>query len=128
MMVVLAPLLRGKRVLIVEDEALVAMLIEEILEEFGCTTIGPYGTLAHALKAIRNEAFDLAVLDVNLQGEKVYPVAEELTEQHVPFLFLSGYGDGAIPPGRTAWKVCTKPFKVADLAEQLTSVLTVETN
>jgi FixJ family two-component response regulator len=59
------------------------------------------------------------VLDVNLHGVRVYPVAELLAERNIPFLFLSGYGDGAIPFGRNAWKVCAKPFKISDLVAML---------
>jgi CheY-like chemotaxis protein len=115
--------LAGKRVLVVEDEALVAMLIEDFLAEFDCAMIGPFGTVGSALEAARTELFDLALLDVNLRGDKVYPVAELLTERQIPFVFLSGYGDGAIPPGRSAWRVCAKPFRVSDLANLLAETL-----
>jgi CheY-like chemotaxis protein len=121
-MFVAPQVLVGKRVLIVEDELLVALLIEDFLEEFGCSSVGPCGSLQKALDAVREEVFDLALLDVNLDGEKVYPVAELLTQRHIPFLFLSGYGDEAIPPGRTDWKVCAKPFKGNELAEMLSAV------
>jgi DNA-binding response OmpR family regulator len=113
----------GKRVLIVEDEMLVALLIEDFLVEFGCSTVGPCGSVEAALDAARSVAFDLAVLDVNLDGEMVYPVAEVLAERHIPFLFLSGYGDEAIPPGHANWKVCAKPFKGDEFARMLSAVL-----
>jgi CheY-like chemotaxis protein len=122
-MFVAPPVLVGKRVLIVEDELLVALLIEDLLVDLGCSIVGPCSSVAKALEAARIEAFDLAVLDVNLRGEKVYPVAEVLAERHIPFLFLSGYGDEAIPSGRSAWKVCAKPFKGDDLAEMLSALL-----
>lgn len=117
-------ILTGKRVLIVEDEMLVAMLIEDFLTELGCSTIGPCGSVASALAAAETEAFDMAVLDVNLAGEKVYPVAEFLMERHIPFLFLSGYGDEAIPRGRTGWRVCAKPFRGTEFEQMLSSTLT----
>jgi CheY-like chemotaxis protein len=120
------PLLVGKRVLIVEDESLVAMLIEGLLEECECIIIGPYGTVEKALEVARSETFDLAVLDVNLRGRMVYPVAELLSERHIPFLFLSGYGDEAIPPGHAAWKVCAKPFRGNDLVKMLSAALMSE--
>jgi CheY-like chemotaxis protein len=122
-MVVTPTALAGKRVLIVEDELLVALLIEDLLTDFGCTTLGPCGSVAKALEAVRTEEFDLAVLDVNLAGEKVYPVAEALAERHIPFLFLSGYGDEAIPASRGEWKVCAKPFKGDDLVIMMSAVL-----
>ena len=122
-MVVPRRLLAGKRVLIVEDEMLIALLIEDFLTDIGCHTIGPYGTLAAGLQAARSEALDLAVLDVNLDGERVYPVAEVLAERQIPFLFLSGYGDEAIPFGRENWKVCAKPFKGEVLVRMLAELL-----
>jgi DNA-binding response OmpR family regulator len=122
-MVITPPVLIGKRVLIVEDELLVALLIEDFLAELGCSVLGPCGSVAKALDAARTETFDLAVLDVNLGGEKVYPVAEVLAERHIPFLFLSGYGDEAIPPGRSDWRVCAKPFKGNDLAIMMSAAL-----
>jgi DNA-binding response OmpR family regulator len=115
--------LAGKRVLIVEDELLVALMIEDFLGDFGCTTIGPCGSVENALLAVRTETLDLAVLDVNLAGERVYPVAEALAERHIPFLFLSGYGEDAIPPGHSDWKVCAKPFRGAELAAMLAAEL-----
>jgi len=99
MMAVAPAILAGKRVLIVEDELLVALLIEDFLVEMGCSPLGPCGNVAKALHAVRTETFDLAVLDVNLAGEKVYPVAEMLTGRQIPFVFLSGYGEEAIPEG-----------------------------
>jgi CheY-like chemotaxis protein len=123
MMVVTPPVLVGKRILIVEDEMLVALLIEDFLADLGCSTVGPCGSVAMALDAIRTEAFDLAVLDVNLGGEKVYPVAELLAERQIPFLFLSGYGEEAIPPGHKDWRVCAKPFKGDELAVMLSAAL-----
>ena len=100
-----------------------ALMIEDFLTEFGCTTIGPYGTVETALNAVQTEALDLAILDVNLSGERVYPVAEALAERHIPFLFLSGYGEEAIPPDHMDWKVCAKPFRGAELAGMLCAVL-----
>ena len=115
--------LAGKRILIVEDEMLVALLIEDFLADLGCKTIGPFRSVAQALEAARTEDLDLAVLDVNLDGERVYPVAELLAERHIPFLFLSGYGEEAIPPDHAEWKVCAKPFKSEVLVRMLSALL-----
>ena len=114
--------LSGKRVLIVEDEMLVALLIEDILVELGCKPVGPFGSVEEAISAVGSEPIDLAVLDVNLAGEMVYPVAERLEERHIPFLFVSGYGDEAIPDGHLDWKVCTKPFHGRDLARMMAAL------
>jgi CheY-like chemotaxis protein len=116
-------ILTGKRVLIVEDEMLVALLIEDVLQEFGCTTLGPCGTVSKALVLARSGDFDLALLDVNLAGEKVYPVARVLTDRAIPFVFLSGYGGDAIPPDEEGWQVCSKPFKVSELQHALSFAL-----
>jgi DNA-binding response OmpR family regulator len=115
--------LTGKRVLIVEDEMLVALLIEDFLADMGCTTVGPFRSVAVALEAARTEDLDLAVLDVNLDGERVYPVAEMLAERRIPFLFLSGYGEEAIPPGHAEWKVCAKPFRSEVLMRMLAALV-----
>jgi DNA-binding response OmpR family regulator len=122
-MLVAPPILAGKRVLIVEDEMLVALLIEDFLTEIGCDVVALCGRVQTASDAVRTKAIDLAVLDVNLHGEKVYPVAALLEERQIPFLFLSGYGAEAIPPDRPDWKVCTKPFKAEELARMLSAVV-----
>ena len=116
-------ILNGKKVLVVEDEFLVALLLEDFLLEFGCIPVGPYNTVAAALKALTIETFDLAVLDVNLGGEPVYPVAYALSERHLPFLLVSGYGNEAILPGHDNWTVCSKPFKAENLADMLATTL-----
>lgn len=112
--------LASKRVLVVEDELLVSMLIEDILADEECQVIGPFTTVFDALSAARNEAIDIALLDVNLRGEKVYPVAEILTERGIPFVFLSGYGPDAIPDDHPGWRACSKPFSPNDLTRILT--------
>ena len=122
-MPIMPPSLAGKRVLIVEDEMLVALLIEDLLMDLGCSTLGPCGSVPVALDVVRTEAFDLAILDVNLAGKKVYPVADALAERNIPFLFLSGYGEGALPDGHPDWRVCAKPFKTDDLAVMMSAAL-----
>jgi CheY-like chemotaxis protein len=117
------PKFAGKRVLIVEDEMLVALVIEGMLTDLGCLVLGPYNTVATALRAALMEGFDLALLDVNLAGEKVYPVADALVARHIPFLFLSGDGEAAIPLGHAEWQVCRKPFKVTELRQMLAAIL-----
>ena len=89
--------LGGVKVLVVEDEYLVATLIADILVSAGCIVSGPVPRLADALDMVNREACDVAVLDVNLAGERVYPVAEILSGRNVPFVFLTGYTNGALP-------------------------------
>jgi DNA-binding response OmpR family regulator len=116
--------LAGCRVLVVEDELLVAMLVETALEDESCTVVGPYGGLHEALEAARGEALDLAILDINLGGELVFPVAEILAGRGVPFLLLSGYGEVALPRDRRHWPICSKPFNLHDLVTVLSGLVT----
>jgi DNA-binding response OmpR family regulator len=115
--------LAGRRILVVEDESLVAMLLETALEDQQCVIVGPFARVPAALDAARQEQVDMALLDVNLAGEKVYPVAEALSARGVPFLLLSGYGEQALPPDKPDWPVFQKPFKIAELISRIESVL-----
>lgn len=111
--------LAGLRVLVVEDELAIATLMEITLQEQQCTVVGPYGSLGEALAAARSEFMDVAVLDINLAGELVFPAAEALAERDVPFLLLSGYGATRLPSDRQHWPVCGKPFNLDDLCSRL---------
>jgi len=91
------PRFDGLRVLVVEDEYLVALLLEEDLRAAGCAIAGPHTSFAAARAAALSEPVDLAILDVNLNGEMVYPLAEELAGRGVPLVFLSGYDVGHFP-------------------------------
>lgn len=113
-------LVAGLRLLVVEDEALVAMLIEDLLRDLGCTVIGPVGSVVRALDLLRREALDGALLDVNLgDGEWSYPVADALAARGVPFVFLTGYGQGDVNPRHAATGVLQKPLAPATLARVL---------
>jgi DNA-binding NtrC family response regulator len=92
-MQVAAEMLRGRRVLIVEDEMLVAMELESLLEEQGCDVVGPAPTVARALALLDRERPDAAILDVNLDGQTAIPVAAALNAQGIPFLLATGYGN-----------------------------------
>ncbi|TMJ50419.1 MAG: response regulator [Alphaproteobacteria bacterium] len=113
--------LQGVKVLVVEDEYLVATLMEDMLASAGCIVAGPIPRLALALDAASKEACDVAVLDVNLAGERVYPVADILAQRNVPFVFVTGYG---VLPGEYANRprLC-KPFKMADLLNTLSDIV-----
>lgn len=84
--------LKGLRVLVVEDELVIAMQLESLLEGLGCIVLDPAPSVRRALRSLSGERPDAAVLDVNLQGECVTPVAEALQEQDVPFVLVTGYG------------------------------------
>jgi CheY-like chemotaxis protein len=86
------------RILIVEDEPLVAMMLTGFLDQLDCTALGPCATPFEALSFLKEHAIDAAILDVNLGGETVYPVADALHRIRVPFAFLTGYGEESIEP------------------------------
>lgn len=115
--------LSGKRVLIVEDEAAISMLLEDMLMDFGCEVVGPAARLAAALDLAKGASFDLAILDVNLAGEPIYPVAEALTERGLPFLFSTGYGGAGIKEPFRNRPVVQKPFGQADLQRMMAQAL-----
>lgn len=111
--------LKGVRVLIVEDEFLVAIMLEQELQAHGCVTLGPYPTLAEARAATRREQFDLAILDVNLNGEMVYAVADELAERNIPFLFVSGYLATDLPARFRSAPRISKPHEPQRLISEI---------
>jgi PAS domain S-box-containing protein len=100
-----------QRILLVEDEALVAMMIHETLAEFGFDVLGPVGTASEALAAARERSIDAAVLDINLGDELVYSVAEILTERGVPFVFVTGYDANSIDSRFSSIPVLQKPIE-----------------
>jgi DNA-binding response OmpR family regulator len=115
--------LEGVRVLVVEDEFLVASLIEDILESAGCVVSGPMPRVADALSAMDRENYDAAILDVNLAGDRIDPVAEALSRRNVPFMFVTGYGAGGLPVDFAERPRVCKPFRVADLLGVLSNLL-----
>ena len=110
---------RPLRILIVEDEMLVAMNIEDMLLDLGHEVAGLAGRLEPALALARDAEIDVAMLDVNLAGEQSFPVADALIERGVPFLFATGYGLKGIPERYRDRPVLQKPFRASDLAQAL---------
>ena len=103
--------LQGLRILIVEDNFLVADMISDVLADRGCEVVGPVPSLERGSKLAREELLDGAVLDVNLAGELSFPIARTLTEREIPFLFLTGYDDkSAVPEVFRAAQRLSKPF------------------
>jgi CheY-like chemotaxis protein len=117
-------LLSGRRVLVVEDEVMVSWMLEDMLTDFGCTVVGPAARLSQALAMVEAEALDLAVLDVNLNGEKSYPVADALSARGVPFVFSSGYNKDSLPNGYENCPMLQKPYSESDLGAMLAGLLT----
>jgi CheY-like chemotaxis protein len=115
--------LEGVRVLLVEDDDLVAMSLEDTLADLGCTIAARVGYLADALERARAGGFDFAVLDIKLHGKDVFPVAEALAGQGIPFAFASGYGVAGVPEGFRDRPVVAKPFRLAELASVMAAAL-----
>ena len=116
---------KGLHVLLVEDEAIIAMLTESMLMELGCDDVVLAGSVSQALRAIERRTPDLAVLDVNLRGEMVMPVAETLAAAHVPFAFATGYGRQGILADWSAYPLVQKPFGMTELEAALKEALGV---
>jgi PAS domain S-box-containing protein len=102
--------LRGKRILVIEDEPLVSMEIEACLSEAGAAIAGPAGTVARARQLIESETFDGALVDANLGGETTDEIAVALTAKGIPYLFLTGYGRESLPDAFREAAVIEKPF------------------
>lgn len=115
--------LNGVRVLLVEDQMIVALQIEDMLRAVGCEVVGPVGTLQAAITLAQAEALDVALLDINLDGEKVYPTAEELQARGIPFILASGYGESTLPEKWRDQPRLSKPFRREQLEQLLRSVI-----
>ncbi|RYC33249.1 response regulator [Lichenibacterium minor] len=111
--------LHGKKVLIVEDEALIAMLFEDILEDTACQIVGPAMNVRQAMALAEAEEIDIAVLDVNLNGESSFPVAALLQSRGVPLVFSSGYGSQGLPPEWQDRPTLPKPFTSDEVVDTL---------
>lgn len=119
--------LSGRRVLLVEDEALVAMLLETILEDMGCVPVGPASTVEDGLAMAADATpLDAALLDVNVAGRQVFPIAEALKDRGVPFVFSTGYGEGGLPDEWRGHATVQKPFTEAAIREALMKAMGVE--
>jgi CheY-like chemotaxis protein len=107
------------RVLLVEDEAMVAMLIEDMLVELGATVVASAARLQDALDKAASSSFDAALLDLNLNGSLSLPVAELLLGRGLPFVFTTGYGATILPEALRRAPVLAKPFRLIDLEQAL---------
>jgi CheY-like chemotaxis protein len=115
--------LRQRRVLLVEDEMMVAMLVEDMLSDFGCQVVGPAARIADALALAEAEAVDVAILDVNLNGQETYPVADVLRAKGIPFVFATGYGAAGLRDGYRDLPALQKPFQQRELVRALAAVI-----
>jgi DNA-binding response OmpR family regulator len=114
----------GRRILIVEDDMLIAIMLEDMLLDLGCVVIGPINTLQGALALAAEEAhIDAAMLDIDLGGVPVFPVADVLRARGVPLIYSSGYGSAQIPAEDRGAAVLHKPFRARNLEAALHATL-----
>lgn len=111
--------LSGYRILVIEDEYFIADALRRCLAENGAEVIGPFGNLDNALKQIGRDGFELALLDINLRGFAVYPIAEALQRQKIPFIFVSGYSRTDLPERFAGVPFWEKPFEERDLVRDV---------
>ncbi|MGR4875857.1 response regulator [Pseudoxanthomonas sp. LARHCG66] len=111
------------RILIVEDESLIAMLLEDILTDAGYIADATATNVEQAMSMIEAGSFDAAILDVNLGGSASFPAAEILRSRGVPILFTTGYGEQGLPAAYTSIPVLLKPFRKSDIEAALRSLL-----
>lgn len=115
--------LHGRRILVVEDEYMIANDLRNELEQEGVVVVGPVGGLDTAFELLESKVqIDSAILDVNLGGDNVFPIATALTERKVPFVFTTGYGPSAIPVRFSGVPVCDKPVEMRWLKEALAAI------
>jgi CheY-like chemotaxis protein len=115
--------LRGLRILVVEDEFLVSLDLEAMLRELGGEVIGPFAGLERATAVARADTLDVALLDVNVGGQLVTPVADALAARAIPFVFCTGYAAASLPAQHAAVPIVMKPCQPQQLKEALLSAL-----
>jgi CheY-like chemotaxis protein len=113
----------AKRILVVEDELMIRMLLEDMLGELGYTVAAEAARIDEALEAAKTADFDVAILDVNLNGQTIAPVAEVLAARGTPFVFATGYGERGLPEAYRDRPTLKKPFQMDGLSRMLASAL-----
>jgi CheY-like chemotaxis protein len=115
--------LQGVRVLLVEDESLLAMTVEDMLQDLGCRVAASASNVDDAMARAQENGYECALLDVNLGGKPVFPIAEVLSARKIPFAFASGYGQSVLPEQFRSRPIVAKPFQLNDLSQALTAAL-----
>jgi CheY-like chemotaxis protein len=110
-------------IFLVEDEAIIRMMLAEMVEELGHRVVAEAGSIAAAEPLAQIAAFDLAILDINVGGHLIMPVAEILDSRHLPFFFLTGYTKPALPEQFGGRKILLKPFLIDKLRDTINSIL-----
>jgi len=117
--------LSGRRIFVVEDEAILSMMIEEALEDMGCIVAVTASRLGEGITKAREAVIDAAVLDINLAGELSYPIANILLARGIPFVFATGYGTAGLTGPLQAVQVLAKPYRPEQLERALIQALSV---
>jgi CheY-like chemotaxis protein len=112
-----------RRILFVEDAPVIALDVQEMLEGLGWTVVGPIGNLGVALELAAQEPLDAALIDINIRGGKIYPVARILARREIPFLLASGYANKGLPEDLVDRPRLAKPYNAADLAAKLQDLM-----
>jgi len=124
----MSDLLSGRRMLVVEDEMLLLLMIEGIMEDLGCQSVTSAATVKKAISLIETEFFDAAMLDMNLGGEDSSRVADVLSERGVPFIYSTGNDSRDMAEGARNHAVLYKPYRETDLIAALTQLLASRSN
>jgi CheY-like chemotaxis protein len=109
----------ARRILVVEDAPVIALDVQEMLEELGWTVVGPIGNLGVALELAAQEPLDAALIDINIRGGKIFPVARILADRQIPFVLASGYANKALPDDLAERPLLEKPYNPRELARKL---------
>lgn len=120
----IAGIVPGLKVFVVEDEAIIAMMLEDMLMDMGCTVLGPSGGIEQAISLIESgDHPDVAILDVNVAGQTIYPVAELLAARDVPLIFATGYGSVGLAEAWRSRITVQKPYAQHDIERALRAAL-----
>jgi CheY-like chemotaxis protein len=111
------------RILVVEDDVVVAFDLESVLAQAGCEVIGPARSVEEAVRLMHGAQFDAAVLDINLDGQMAYPVADALADAGIPFVWVTGYSQASLPERHRARPFVSKPYIAAKVVQNLTRLL-----
>jgi len=114
--------LKGRRILVVEDSPVVGPFTADLLGELGCEVVGPAPNMAVARELIENEAFDAALMDVHIRGERVFPLCEMLEAKAIPFILTSGYADWQMPEKLEDRPRLQKPYTIDQIEKALASL------
>jgi CheY-like chemotaxis protein len=115
--------LEGCRIFVVEDESVITMLLQDMFEELQCEVVSLASRFQDALEKANTQSFEVAILDVNLNGQRTFPIAEALIARGLPFVFATGYGAAAVPETFRDAPVLQKPFRLADLENAVRTAL-----